>query len=144
MANKLDRYRSYKQGTRKDPDTNTPSEDKAGFAEIRSPSHSLQLLNKYVRTDLIILVHGCYHEQKKQSDDKSPLELLRNAILIALDMCENKPDICDKLKPSKLHIKHGFALSPQEDYEHDVKLLKYHAYRHHQVLESFNEEDDRG
>ncbi|WP_440993570.1 hypothetical protein [Cysteiniphilum litorale] len=129
MTKSLDKYMAYQQRIRKDPDIDTPEKDKAGFTDILSPSHSLQLLNKYIRTNLIILVHGFYHDSKHildESEDSSPLEILNNSIKQVLTLCQLNPEIYKKLEPSELHIRRGFVLRPKEDFDHDVKLLKHH------------------
>ena len=87
-------------------------------------------MNKYIRTNLIILVHGFYHDSKHildESDESSPLEILNNSIKQVLALCQLNPEIYKKLEPSELHIHCGFVLRPKEDFDHDIKLLNHHA-----------------
>jgi hypothetical protein len=67
-----------------------PPEDRQGFAVPVSPSHSLLLLNNYMRTDLLLGIHRHVHRVKEQNPAGSPIHHLADSIAHVVAACRRR------------------------------------------------------
>lgn len=118
-------------------------EDKKGFAVPASPSHSLRMLNNYMRTDLLMHIH--MHIHKRMNADKkqrlTPLHYIAES-LDHLIQCYDKINLFECFQKSSYHFDPGFDFQPEQDFRHDIKLMKHHRKCHRRTIkeiESFYE-----
>ncbi|RLV57827.1 hypothetical protein D5018_20495 [Parashewanella curva] len=112
---------------RYDPDKYSIKEDKNGFVTPCSPSHSLQMLNNYMRTDLLQLIHVQIHKFKELQLNQSPLVYLINSLSDVIKLVSKKGQLLmDTVCQNPFHHHPIFDLEPSTDSEHDIKLMRFH------------------
>lgn len=57
-----------------------PPEDKMGFAVPKTPAHSLMLLNRYMRTDMLQHIHVRLHKMRDENEPGSPLHHMAKSL----------------------------------------------------------------
>ncbi len=102
-----------------------PPEDRLGFAVPVSPSHSLLLLNSYMRTDLLLGIHRHVHRMRDQNAAGSPIHHLADSIAHVVAAYDGIK-LFECVARKTLHIDLDFEFGPEPDYAHDIKLMKHH------------------
>lgn len=112
-----------------------PPEDKAGFAIPVSPSHSLRLLNDYMRTDLLRSIHQHIHRmmENPEQQQESPLSHLADSLKLVIESCDDI-NIMESVDRNPHHINPGYEFNTEKDYEHDIKLMKHHLKCHKKTI----------
>lgn len=110
---------------RRDPNEYSPKEDKGGFLIPCSPGHALKLLKNYMRTNLLIFIHGNVHQRKDSCSRQSPLEHIIGAIKDVLTAWKDTR-LFECFKRNPLHYNPSFELESEEDFNHDIKLMSFH------------------
>jgi|TARA_R110002167_G_scaffold184717_1_gene385189 hypothetical protein len=116
------------------------SKDNQGFITPLSPSHSLQLLNKYLRTTLVIFIHGAVKEFTKEYPKLSPLEHLINGIAHTLIRFKDA-DKYDVFEANPISSEPRFKRNPEEDFKHDLKLMLFQLKELRATLKSTSLDD---
>lgn len=106
-----------------------PPEDKMGFSVPVSPSHSLQLLNRYMRTDLLRSLHHHIHCMKDNAEPGSPLHYLAKSLKLVIESFDGV-NIFECVERNPFHIDPGYEFDAEKDYLHDIKLMKHHLRCH--------------
>ena len=60
-------------------------EDKMGFAVPKTPTHSLMLLNSYMRTDMLQHIHLRLHKMRAEDGPGSPLHHMAKSLEQVID-----------------------------------------------------------
>ncbi|WP_272800820.1 hypothetical protein [Sphingobium sp. AntQ-1] len=102
-----------------------PLEDRMGFAVPVSPAHALLLLNSYMRTDLLLGIHGHVHQMRDQNAAGSPIHHLADSIVHVIAAYDGI-NLFECVARNTLHIDPDFEFCPESDYAHDIKLMKHH------------------
>ena len=90
--------------------------DKNGFAVPASPGHSLHLLNSYMRTRLLLMVHYQIHQERSSADPGSPLRQLARSLEQISSLFQGD-------------------ISADPDIAHDLRLIRHHLTCHRATLE---------
>ena len=104
-----------------------------GFAVPVSPGHSLLLLNSYMRTDLLLSIHQHVHRMKDRNESGSPLQYLAESlghVIAAYDGI----NLFECVARNSLHIDPDFEFDAEQDYAHDIKLMKHHLECHRRTM----------
>ena len=103
-----------------------PPEDRAGFAIPASPSHSLRLLNDYMRTDLLRAIHQHIHRmmENPEQQQESPLRHLADSLKLVIESFDQNPH----------HINPSYVFNTEECYTHDIKLMRHHLKCHKKTI----------
>jgi len=117
-----------------------PPEDKLGFAIPKSPGHSLLLLNSYMRTDLLRSIHARLHDMKAAQAPGSPIHHLAQSLEWVLDIYGNT-NLFECVSRNPYHIAPGFLFQAEEDYTHDVRLMKHHLKCHRRTIKDLVPDD---
>ncbi len=110
---------------RRDPDKYAPEEDKGGFLAPCSSGHALKLLNSYMRTNLLKLIHGNVHKNKETHPRQSPLKTLIAAINGVLASWK-ETNLFECFNRNSFHFNPLFEFEAIEDFNHDIKLMTFH------------------
>ena len=111
-----------------------PEEDKMGFAVPVSPSHSLKLLNNYMRTDLLRSVHGHIQRMKEQKEKGSPIHHLAKSLDLVIGSFEGV-NFFETVSRNPFHIDPNYMFQAEHDYLHDIKLMKHHLKCHNKTID---------
>ena len=114
-----------------------PSTDKMGFALPVSPSHSLQLLNNYMRTDLLRALHHHLHCMKDNDEPGSPLHHLAKSLTLVIDSFD-KPKQPECVGRNPFHVDPSYVFNAEKDFLHDMELMKHHLNCHQKTLQKIN------
>lgn len=135
---RTDQMRSF--WVRRDPDRHTPEEDRGGFLKARSPGHALKLLNSYMRSDLLKCIHENVYKYKDAHPRQSPLSHITKAINDVLDSWgDTKLFECFSVNP--YHINPNIEFHAEEDFDHDIKLMKFHLKALKKTLNRIKEDE---
>ncbi|MBM7074337.1 hypothetical protein JQC92_20310 [Shewanella sp. 202IG2-18] len=127
---------------RDDPDKYSIKEDKNGFILPCTPSHSLRILNNYMRTDILRLVHMQVHEYKNLQPEQSPLTYLIKSIndVIHTVVEEGNLELIE-LTQNPFHHHPTFEFESSTDAEHDIKLMKFHLNALQKIQKELDEDE---
>lgn len=117
-----------------------PEEDKMGFAKPSTPSHTLQLLNKYSRTDLLRSIHEKmqYQIDNPGKKHKSPLDNLMTVLKDVVDTWEPL-NLFETVDRNPFHYDPGYEFDAEKDYAHDMKLFKHHLKELKKIKKEIND-----
>ena len=104
-----------------------------GFATPVSPGHSLLLLNRYIRTDLLLGIHRHIHRMKDRNELGSPLHYLAESlghVIAAYDGI----NLFECVTRNSLHIDPDFEFHAEQYYAHDINLMKPHLDCHRRTI----------
>ncbi|NLS21387.1 hypothetical protein HGP16_33405 [Rhizobium sp. P40RR-XXII] len=90
-----------------------PPEDKMGFAVPKTPSHSLMLLNRYMRTDMLQHVHLRLHKMRDEDESGSPLHHLAKSL-------EQVIDTWDGINLFECFTRNHFHIDPDYDFSQSM------------------------
>jgi len=121
-------------------DMDAPPKDKLGFATPRSPGHSLMLLNGYMRTSLLGSLHNRLHEIRGADMPGSPIHHLALGLEWVLDMPADA-NAFGRVNRNPYHVAAGFEFRAEEDYAHDLRLMKHHLKCHRQTIKELAYDD---
>ncbi|WP_137136514.1 hypothetical protein [Rhizobium sp. FKY42] len=110
-----------------------PPEDKMGFAVPKTPAHSLMLLNSYMRTDMLQHIHSRLHKMRDADEPGSPL----HHVAISLEQVINTWDginLFECFTRNPFHIDPDYEFRPEQDYLHDIRLMKHHLKHHRKMI----------
>ncbi len=102
-----------------------PSEDRVGFAVPVSPGHSLLLLNNYMRTDLLLGIHRHVHLMKDRNAPGSPIHYLTESVAHVVTAYDGI-NLFEGVARNTLHVDPEFEFCPEQDYAHDIRVMKRH------------------
>ena len=109
-------------------------EDELGFAIPKTPSHSLQLLNRYMRTDLLRSIHQHIHQMRDAKQRRrSPLEQLAKSLERVIGAFDGV-NLFECVAPNPYHLDPCRTFNPEPDYAHDIKLMKHHLACHRKTI----------
>jgi hypothetical protein len=112
-----------------------PPEDEMGFAVPVSPSHSLKLLNSYMRTDLLRPLHQHLHRMKDTQEPGSPLNYLAKSLELVIGHFEGG-NLFECVNRNPFYIDPGYEFDAEKDYLHDIKLMKHHLKCHKKTIKA--------
>ncbi len=110
-----------------------PPEDKMGFAVPKTPAHSLMLLNSYMRTNLLPLIHQRLHHIRDANQPGSPLLHLAKSLEQVIRTYDGI-NLFETVTRNLLHIDPDYVLHPENDYLHDMRLMKHHLKYHMRTI----------
>ncbi len=102
-----------------------PPEDRMGFAVPKTPTHSPMLLNSYMRTDMLQHIHAHPYKMKDNDGPGSPLHHTAKSLEQALGTWGGI-NLFECFTRNPFHIDPGHGFRPEQDYLHDIKLMKHH------------------
>lgn len=108
-------------------------DDKMGFAVPKTPSHSLQLLNNYMRTDMLSHIHLRLHRMRDADEPGSPLRHIEKSLEKVIDTYEGV-NLFECFTRNPFHIDSDYEFRPEQDYQHDIKLMKHHLKCHRRTI----------
>lgn len=88
-----------------------------------SPGHCLGMLNDNMRTDMLRHIHRGIEARMEQRGQKSPLEILIEAIEEVLAAFEGR-NLLETIGPNPFNKDPLYRFQPQPDYQHDLALLR--------------------
>jgi hypothetical protein len=109
-----------------------PPEDKMGFAVPKTPAHSLMLLNSYMRTDMLQHIHIRLHKRDEDGTG-SPLHHMAKSLEQVIDTWDSI-DLFECFTRNPFHINPDYAFRPEQDYCHDIGLMKHHLKCHRKTI----------
>ncbi|MER9202932.1 hypothetical protein NKH74_27715 [Mesorhizobium sp. M0933] len=110
-----------------------PPEDKMGFAAPVTPAHSLRLLNNYMRTDLLRHIHLHVHQMKDGNEPGSPLHYLAKSLERVVRAYDGL-NLFECVTRNPFHIDPDYEFDPEQDYLHDLKLMRHHLKFHKRTI----------
>ena len=125
---------------RRDPDEYAPKDEKGGFLTPCSPGHSLKLLNNYMRTNLLIFIHGKVLKRKDICARQSPMEHIIGAINDVLTAWKGT-NLFESFLKNPLHYNPSFDLEAEEDFNHDIKLMMFHLKALRRTLKNIEQDE---
>jgi hypothetical protein len=108
-------------------------EDKLGFAVPVTPGHSLMLLNHYMRTDMLLNIHQSLHRMRDANMAGSPLQHLAKSLEWVVDNYDGL-NLFECFARNLHHIKPDFEFRPEQDYLHDIRLMRHHLKCHRKTM----------
>ena len=114
-----------------------PLEDKMGFAVPKTPAHSLMLLNSYMRTDLLRHIHLLLHQMRDENEPGSPLHHLARSLERVIVACDGR-NLSDRVTRNLFHIELDYTFRPEQDYLHDIRLMKHHRKCHRRTIKDLD------
>ena len=117
-----------------------PPEDTMSFAVPVSPGHSLLLLSNYMRTDLLIGIHQHVHRMKDRKEPGSPLHHLAESIGHVIAAYDGI-NLFECVARNTLHINPDFEFHPEQNYAHDIKLMRHHLDCHRRTMRDLKRYD---
>lgn len=112
-------------------------EDKKGFAVPKSPAHSLLLLNNYMRTDLLSHVHLRLHQMRDANEPGSPLHHMAKSLERVIDTYDGI-NLFECFTRNPFHIDSDYERHPEQDYLHDIRLMKHHLKCHRSTIKDLD------
>jgi hypothetical protein len=116
-----------------DNTTDLPPEDKMGFAVPKTPTHSLMLLNSYMRTDMLQHIHSRLHKMRDSDRDGSPLHQMAKTLEQVIDTWGDL-NLFECFTRNPFHIDPGYEFRSEQDYLHDIRLMKDHLKCHRKTI----------
>jgi hypothetical protein len=116
-----------------DNTTDLPPEDKMGFAVPKTPTHSLMLLNSYMRTDMLQHIHSRLHKMRDSDRDGSPLHQMAKTLEQVIDTWGDL-NLFECFTRNPFHIDPDYEFRPEQDYLHDIRLMKHHLKCHRKTI----------
>jgi hypothetical protein len=110
-----------------------PPEDKMGFAVPKTPAHSLMLLNSYMRTDMLQHIHIRLHKMRDEDGTGSPLHHMAKSLEQVIDAWDSI-ELFECFTRNPFHINPDYAFRPEQDYRHDIGLMKHHLKCHRKTI----------
>lgn len=108
-------------------------EDELGFAVPKTPSHSLLLLNNYMRTDLLGQIHLRLHQMRDENEPGSPLHHLAKSLERVIAVYDGV-NLFESVARNPVHIDPNYEFRPEQDYLHDIRLMKHHLKCHRKTI----------
>jgi len=108
-------------------------EDKAGFDVPKAPGHSLLLLNNYMRTDLLSHIHLRLHQMRDANKPGSPLHHLAKSLDQVIGTYDGI-NLFECVARNPVHIDADYEFQPEQDYLHDIRLMKHHLKCHRRTI----------
>ncbi|MEL4073492.1 hypothetical protein WKW50_25710 [Ochrobactrum sp. GPK 3] len=112
-----------------------PSEDRMGFAAPKNPTHSLMLLNSYMRTDMLLHIHLRMNKLQEEGQSGSPLQHIARSLQQVVNIWDEL-DLFECFTRNHFHIDPGYAFRPEQDYLHDIELMKHHLKYFRKTIEN--------
>ena len=116
-----------------------PPDDKMGFTTPAAPGHSLKLLNNYMRTDLLRSLHERIQRRIDDATEGPPLKHIADSLAEVIESSEDI-NLFECVERNPFHIDPGYEFDRENDYLHDVKLMKYHLKAHKKTLCELSED----
>ena len=116
-----------------------PPDDEMGFATPVAPAHSLQLLNSYMRTDILRHLHESIQKKMDDGTASSPLQHIADGLTEVIDVYEDT-GLFECVERNPFHLDPGYPFSPEKDYAHDIKLMKHHLKAHKKTLRELSKD----
>lgn len=104
-----------------------------GFADPVSPSDSLRLLNNYMRTDLLRHIHLHVHQLRDKKAPGSPLHQLAKSLERVIGAYDGV-NLFECVTRNPFHIDPDYEFHPEQDYLHDIRLMKHHLKCHTRTI----------
>lgn len=104
-----------------------------GFTVPLTPAHSLRLLNDYMRTDLLLSIHQNVHRMKDGKKRASPLHWLTKSLEHVIGAYDGA-NLFECVARNPLHIDPDYDFHPEQDYAHDLRLMKHHLKCHKETI----------
>ena len=104
-----------------------------GFAVPKTPTHSLMLLNSYMRTDMLQHIHSRLHKMRDSDRDGSPLHQMAKTLEQVIDTWGDL-DLFECFTRNPFHIDPDYEFRPEQDYLHDIRLMKHHLKSHRKTI----------
>lgn len=103
------------------------------------PTHSLQILNATLRTDILRHLHGLIQNRRRHQGKKSPLIILIESIEDILDVfSDSRFFAC--VAPNPFNTEHfSFLFDPEQSYRHDIELLTFQLRSLREILAEIEE-----
>lgn len=114
-----------------------PDEDKMGFAVPKTPTHSLMLLNSYMRTDMLQHIHSRLHKMRDMEGSGSPLHQMAKTLEEVVDTWGDV-NLFECFTRIQYHIDPDYELQPEQDYLHDIRLVKHHLKSHRKTIKEMD------
>lgn len=108
-------------------------EDKMGFAVPKTPTHSLMLLNSYMRTDMLQHIHLRLHKMRAEDGPGSPLHHMAKSLEQVIDTWGDI-NLFECFTRNQFHIDPDYEFRPEQDYPHDIRLMKHHLKCHRKTI----------
>jgi len=109
-------------------------EDEKGFAVPKSPSHSLQLLNRHMRTNLLLHVHRDVRTAMESDPKKSPLHHLARSLERIVREARAGVKV-ETVTKNPMHVDPHREFDSAEDCAHDLNLMKHHLRCHKKTID---------
>ena len=94
-----------------------PPEDKLGFAVPKLPAHSLVLLNRYMRTDMLEHIHLPLHRMRDENEPGSPLHHLAKSL-------EQVVDTYNGINLFECFTRNPFHIDPDYELLHGIIIAR--------------------
>ena len=114
-----------------------PPEDKMGFAVPKTPAHSLMVLNSYMRTDLLQHIHLRLHQIRDANEPGSPLHHMAKSLERVIDTYDGI-NLFECFARNPFHIDPDYEFQQEQDYFHDIRLMKHHLKCHRRTIEALD------
>lgn len=117
-------------------------EDNMGFAVPKTPTHSLMLLNSHMRTDMLKHIHSHLHKLRDKDGSGSPLHQMAKSLEQVIDTWGDI-NLFECFTRNQYHIDPDYELKPEQDYLHDIRLMKHHLKCHRTTIKELDRCADR-
>lgn len=115
-----------------------PPEDKMGFAVPKTPAHSLMLLNSYMRADMLQHIHVRLHKMRNEDNEPgSPLHHMAKCLEQVIDTWDGI-NLVECFTRNHFHIDPDYEFRPEQDYLHDISLMKHHLKCHRATIKKLD------
>jgi hypothetical protein len=114
-----------------------PPEDKMGFAVPKTPAHSLMLLNSYMRTDMLQHIHLRLHKMRDENEPGSPLHHMAKSLEQVISTWDGI-NLVECFTRNHFHIDLDYEFRPEQDYLHDIRLMKHHLKCHRSTIKELD------
>ncbi|BCH19723.1 hypothetical protein MesoLjLa_65740 (plasmid) [Mesorhizobium sp. L-2-11] len=104
-----------------------------GFAVPKTPTHSLMLLNSFMRTDMLQHIHWRLHEMRDEDGPGSPLHHMAESLEQVIGTWDGI-NLFDRITRNQFHIDPDYEFRPEQDYLHDIRLMKHHLKCHRKAI----------
>lgn len=113
------------------------TEDKMGFAVPNTPAHSLMLLNSYMRTNMLKHIHMWLHKMRDAGEPGSPLHHMAKSLEQVIDTRDGI-NLFECFTRNQFHIDPDYEFRPEQDYHHDIRLMKHHLNCHRKTIKELD------
>lgn len=115
----------YSYWVRTDPNEATPESEKGGYCVPATPQRTLYFLKHYMRTDMVYDVSKHVRSRMEKRPRVSNISHVINGIKDTVDYWKEL-NLYEIMNKNEYHCNPLFDLEPEEDFEHDIKLMEFH------------------